>query len=110
MANSRRLTWLVTLTLLFTTLSIVGHFATDAVCAVLDATDGADCTSGELGNNSTTPTANDLHSSFSLPTTIPTLPLITLTFALALIVFVSLTYSPAPSFPPPKSCTSSLPL
>jgi hypothetical protein len=105
MGKPRWVTLLVTLTLLVTATSIVGHFANDAICVVLDAGGEYECAMGQVSNgrsDSVSPIISDLHSSFDLPSALPALSLIVLAFVL---VAITLTYPPyffAPSPPPPK--------
>ena len=105
MANARRLTWLTTLALFFTTVSIVGHFASDAICVGLNAVDGYNCSSDELGNgrfDSPSSITADLHGNFDLPTELPTLSLIAQAFILVVATLAYFPYSPTPTSPPPK--------
>lgn len=105
MAKPRRLTLLVTLTLLITTASIVGHFAADAICVARGAAGGADCKDGNVTGgrpDSASPVTADLHGSFNLPSDLPALSPIALAFVLVAITLTYLPYFPALSSPPPK--------
>jgi hypothetical protein len=96
---------LVTLGLLITTASIVGHFVNDAMCVVLDAAGAYECANGQLTDgrsDSLPPATADLHGTFDLPTDLPALSLTTLAFILVAITLTYLPYSPAPAPPPPK--------
>ncbi|MFQ5401019.1 MAG: hypothetical protein ACE5E7_15650 [Anaerolineae bacterium] len=104
MAKPRWLTLLVTLGLFVTTVSIVGHFAADAICVVQDA-GGYKCMDDGAVDGRSAPTPQvtaDLHGNFNLPPDLPALVLAALAFILAPITLTYLPYSPPPSSPPPK--------
>ncbi len=105
MAKPRRLKLLVTLVILITATSVVGHFAADAICVARDAGGGAECTSGNVADGrsgSASPVTADLHGSFNLPSDLPALSPIALAFVLVIITLTHLPYFLAPSPPPPK--------
>ncbi len=103
MAKPRWITLLVTFALLLTASSIIGHFATDVACVLLDS--GHECTATTIGNgsNSALPIAADLHTGFNLPTNLPALSFVALAFILIPSTLSSLSYSRSPTLPPPKS-------
>ncbi len=105
MAKPRRLTLLITLVLLLTAATILGHFVADVVCVALGAADDYECAAGQVIDgrpDSTSPITAELHDNFNLPSEFPTLSLIPLTFILAVDTLAYVPYSPPPFPPPPK--------
>lgn len=103
MAEPRRLTLLVTLVLLLTAVSFLGHFVADAIC-VAQVAAGELCAGGMANgrSNSSMPVTADLHSGFTLPSFIPPLSLFALVSILTAVILTHPAYASAPLPPPPK--------
>ncbi len=102
MAKPRWMTLLAALLLLLTATSILSHFVADAVCGVTAVADGVVCADGRSDANSSVPDTSNLHSSFTLPLFFAPFALSPLTAILMAFTLVYLTYSLAPSPPPPR--------
>jgi len=105
MAKPRRLTLPITLLLLLTAASILGHFVADVVCVALDTAADYECTTGQLIDgrpDSASSGTAELHTNFNLPSDLPALSLIPLIFILTVVTLAYWPYSLPPSPPPPK--------